>query len=189
MDALDVSYSDALSEELLAYWLWKSIQVKQSEKVDGFEFAIQGRRATDLCTDGQVRPQQLRDFRRVRSESIQRAFVFRSRAGAVFGGSEVVPAEVCVSGRPCCRILRSDGAATKQIAGFLSPGIICNPLPEQAEHNQVPMLLVNACAPELNDLGAEPFEDLKFELLGRIITQVRGRVQASLHAVGAHDLV
>ena len=84
--------SPLLGEEPLAYWLRKLIQVKQSEKVDGLEFSIQCRWATDLCTDGQVGPQQLRDFRRISCESVQRAFVFWSRAGAVFWGNEVTPA-------------------------------------------------------------------------------------------------
>ena len=65
--------------------------------------------------------------------------------------------------------------------------IIGNALPEETQHNQVPVLPMNARTPQFDNLTAERLEYLEFKLLSGVITEIILGVNSCLKAVRADN--
>jgi len=141
-----------------------------------------------FCAEGQVSTKQLGDLDRFGGEMAQRAIVSRERPGAPFRLNHVLPAKISIRGRTDRRILRRDGTAAHQITSASRFGIISNAFPQQSQHDEIPVLAMDARAAQLDYFRAQRLEDRKLKLLGAVITQMRCCIAAGLQTIRADNL-
>src|SRR5258708_5891444 len=96
--------------------------------------------------------------------------------------------QVGIGRRAHCRLLRGDGTATAEVASAALARIVGDSLPEQAENDEIAMLLVHTGASEFNQLRADRLERTEVELLLAVVATIRRRSAASLQTIRANDL-
>ena len=97
------------------------------------------------------------------------------------------PAQVGVGGGSGRRVLRGEGAAAAQIATAALARVIGDAFPKQAEHDEVPVLMVDARAAKLDELRAQRFKGAEIKLLLAVVAEMARRRQAGLETIGADD--
>src|SRR5437867_110437 len=109
------------------------------------------------------------------------------RVGAPFHGGEMLAAKFRVSRRANGWVLRGDGTTPAKVTPAAFARVVGNALPQQAEHDEIAVLLVNAGPSEFDEFAANGLERREIKLLFAVVTAVRRRRQPGLQAIRPDD--
>ena len=85
------------------------------------------------------------------------------------------------------RVLRSERAATDEIARLAIAGVDDDAAPEQAEHAEMAVIAMHAGAAEFDQLATQRFVRREIEFLLAVVAEMRGGELPGLEAIGADD--
>lgn len=150
----------------------KLVEIQQSQKVDGSEFAIPCRRAADSGSHCNIRPEEFGDFDFVAGDGIRgRQLVSGSGAGAEGERSEE-RLELAEGGPAMMRIARVERGTTKKVAEVGGAGIGGDAAPEEGEDFAGAVIAIDGSAAELEDGSADGLIGAKVEFLLTVVTEL-----------------